>query len=486
MALDQQRNWDVSMAENLERVLQISHATRTSQPRDTSTTIATTSSPSLCAAEWTTPPIYLPDEILLAILTHVAFSSHRRVAQTTLASCTLLSHQWFRAATPLLYAHPHLYGHNFAPFAAAICPSINLHVRPSPLAELVKTLNMASMVHQINRTATARLLGRTKGNLEEFVAPQASFAINCLPALGKCRKLRVLDLSLVSESPPLPDLFKTLARLDDLRTLRLPRSAGFGAHHKASALVEIWPPQLAHLSLSGGIDAHFLHGVVAFPQTLRSLTIEHCPLAKGYALVHLLRTAVRPLQNLESLKIRHMPRLSSRALDDVLFLLPQLKELSVSVDYITPAMFDEGHFNHLIDSPPIVGIQNLRPGCSASDDAPLMSLQQHALETLELTSSGNTGLEDKISPIDILIAIDEGSLPRLRCVRTARSLRWQSGGVVQEAEALGDVLREKGRNEWAEEAGVRGEVCGMEVEGGVLGEEERPWEVGRGWSVVDG
>ncbi|KAK0267152.1 hypothetical protein LTR35_016539 [Friedmanniomyces endolithicus] len=454
MALDQQRNWDISMAENLHHVLH-----RHNQPSPTRDDNATTN-PTTTPPPWTSPPPYLPTEILLQILSHISALLPRTLAQTTLASCALLSHQWHAATLPLLYAHPRLYGQNFDPFVRAICPSINLHVRPSPLAKLVKSLNMASMVHQVSRTSTARLLGRTKEGLEEFVAPQASFAINCLPALGKCGSLRTLDLSLVSESPPLSDLFRTLERLGDLRVLRLPRSAGFGVHHKATALV--WPPRLEELCLSGGIDAHFLHGVVAFPGTLRGLTIEHCPLAKGFALVHLLRTAVRPLRGLESLKIRHMPRLSSRALDDVLFLLPQLKTLSVSVDYITPAIFDEGHYSHLAKEPLNTFVHT--PSAFLDDEEVEAggppSLQHHALHTLELTSSGNTGIEDKISPIDLLIAMDEGCLPNLRRVRVAKSLHWHNNVLGVDTEALGDALREKweekkeGVKRDEEEAGV--------------------------------
>ncbi|KAK0902177.1 hypothetical protein LTR02_008254 [Friedmanniomyces endolithicus] len=402
-----------------------------------------TTPPPTTAPPWTSPPPYLPTEILLQILSHISALLPRTLAQNTLASCALLSHQWHAATLPLLYAHPRLYGQNFDPFVRAICPSINLHVRPSPLAKLVKSLNMASMVHQVSRTSTARLLGRTKEGLEEFVAPQASFAINCLPALGKCGSLRTLDLSLVSESPPLSDLFRTLERLGELRVLRLPRSAGFGVHHKATALV--WPPRLEELCLSGGIDAHFLHGVVAFPETLRGLTIEHCPLAKGFALVHLLRTAVRPLRGLESLKIRYMPRLSSRALDDVLFLLPQLKTLSVSVDYITPAIFDEGHYSHLAKEPLNTFVHT--PSAFLEDEEAEAggppSLQHHALHTLELTSSGNTGIEDKISPIDLLIAMDEGCLPNLRRVRVAKSLHWHNNVLGVDTETLGDALKEK-------------------------------------------
>lgn len=439
MALDVQRNWDVAMAENLERLQEAAEErapdTKSIQTADTlpgekdrgveQNGVVSTGS-----------PVYLPDEIIVHILEYVL---PMREAQRTLASCCLLSHQWYDAAVPLLYQRPHLYGKNFDPFARTVCPSINLHVRKSPLSGLVKVLDLGSLVHQGSKSMTARLLGRTKEALEVFKAPQASFAINCLPALAKCHKLRSLDLSLVSESPHLPELFRTVAHLQGLRTFRLPRSSGFGAHDEAGDLP--WPPRLEELALSGGIDAHFLYGIVKFPETLRSISIEHCPLAKGHAVTRLLVTSIRPLARLESLKISNMPRLSFNALDGVIALLPQLKRLSVSVDYITPAVFDDD-----VSDPPMS--PDIHPTCLPP------SLPHKNLHTLELTNSGNPNEEDKITPIDILIAIDNGALPALRVVRIARSLHWQGNPIVEEAEALAGTLQEASKQDWENRQGV--------------------------------
>jgi hypothetical protein len=282
----------------------------------------------------------------------------------------------------------------------------------------------------------------------------------------------VLDLTLVSESPPLLDLFKTTAGLQELRTLRLPRSSGFGVSHKASAFASMtWPPQLEDLCLSGGIDAHFLHGIVAFPKTLRRLTIEHCPNAKGFAVIHLLRTAVRQLDALEELKIAHMPRLSSIALDGVLHILPQLKKLSVSADYVTPAMFDDRPF-----------ISNAYTGSHDVDDEQHVAVRsdgillQHNLQTLELTYSGaSNGVEDKITAIDIMIAIDDGSIPKLRQVRVDQALQWQSAGMREEVESLTDVLQEGARRDWEAREGMFEHVK--------IGEDESK-EVWKKWSGV--
>ena len=444
------------MAENLERTTQsrseekalhIENRTRSEEAKETESM-----ADKFDTSEWKNGPLHLPDEIIVPILEYVW---HHSTAEQTLASCCLLSRQWYNVAVPLLYGHPLLYGNNFDLFVRAICPSKNAHVIPTPLSSLVKILDMSRLVHQGSRSTTARLLGRTKGNLEGFIAPQASFSTHCFPALSKCQRLHLLDLSLVSESPPLPELFKTVSNLTSLQTLRLPRSSGFGVHHTPSSFS--WPPNLQHLSLSGGIDAHFLHGIVAFPSTLRSLTIEHCPNAKGYAVTHLLRTAIQPLAELESLKIAHMPRLGSRALDDVLFLLPQISRLSVSVDYITPALFDESHFQHIpaanihvfgssnANVLPITVEDELIP----DDELPTDSFSHSNLRTLELTNSGSpSGVEDKVTPIDIMIAIDEGALLKLRQVRVARSLLWESSSTREDVDALTEALQEGSKRDW--------------------------------------
>jgi hypothetical protein len=441
MALDQQGNWEIQMADNLAKVKLDFHKSKGNNVEQESETSQEASNDQE-GTSWTGEPIYLPDEVVHQILEYLARGHD---AQRSLAAVCLLSRQWYSAGISYLYRYPDLYGNNFDAFFLAICPSKNLHIRYSRLTKLVKVLDMSRLVHQGSRSTTARMLGRTKDTLEEFRAPQASFASNCFPALSKCHSLLSLDLSLVSESPPLPLLFQTISHLNSLRILRLPRSSGFGVHHNGAAIQ--WPPNLEELSLSGGIDAHFLHGVVSFPQTLRSIVIEHCPLAKGYAVTHLLRNAVRPLENLEYVKIAYMPRLSAHALDDILFLLPQIKKLCISVDYITPAMFDEGHFSHFQD-PLVAGVENAE---LPSFGQPL---KHEHLHTLELTSSGHPNAEDKISPIDIMIAIDECTLPRLRVVRASRLLQWHSNTTSPDAEALSEVLQEGSRKDWEEREGV--------------------------------
>jgi len=126
----------------------------------------------------TTPPpqqtaVQLPPEIIIHILSYIP---RRPSTQSTFYSCCLLSRQWYAAAVHRLYHTPYIRGKNFKQFVTTICPSVNAHVRKSDLAELMRRLDMGNLVHDGSKSLTARLLGRVKPMLEEFVAPQASFA----------------------------------------------------------------------------------------------------------------------------------------------------------------------------------------------------------------------------------------------------------------------------------------------------------------------
>ncbi|KAH0345796.1 hypothetical protein KCU83_g7665, partial [Aureobasidium melanogenum] len=429
MALDQQRNWTISMAESLQAVKDKSAAANPQPPSPSSEFPIRDDDPKSHNYH-ATEPAYLPDELVLEILEYVAVAPE---AQKSLYTCCLLSRQWHRAALPYLYAYPKIYGKNYDPFYRTMCPSINLRIKESPLASLVKVLNLGMLVHHSSRSVTARVLRRTEASLEEFVAPQASFAINSYAALSKSHNLRSLDLSLVSEAQPLDMLFKSLRSLHHLERLRFPRSSGFGANAVDPDSI-IWPQALKDLHISGGIDANFLYGIVHFPPALERLTIEHCPQAKSHAIRQLLSTLSRAHLPLKALSLSHLPRLGISSLDPVLGLFPDLEELSVSVDYITPAIFNpdfqEWH----------------------SHDAP--NFTDHKLRMLTFTNSGNPGVDDKFSPIDVLLTLDEGSFPNLRQVKIAKSLGWDRGETRDETEALIDRLVELGTRDYENKTGV--------------------------------
>ena len=123
----------------------------------------------------------LPLEVCLAIAVCVA-RSHPR-PQPTLHALCLVSRLWYDAAIRDLYRAPVLAGRNFQLFVRTVCPSINLHIRRSPTAPLVKVLDLSKLVHEGSNSVTGRLLGRVKETLEAFIAPQTSFSCVLSPLL---------------------------------------------------------------------------------------------------------------------------------------------------------------------------------------------------------------------------------------------------------------------------------------------------------------
>ena len=119
------------------------------------------------------PAPILPAELLFNILSHL---SRQPKIQPSLYSFCLVSRSWYAAGVYDLYRAPTLAGSRYLLFVRTVCPSINLHVRKNGLAALVRKLDMSRVVHEGSKSITGRLLGRVKGGLEEFVAPQTSFA----------------------------------------------------------------------------------------------------------------------------------------------------------------------------------------------------------------------------------------------------------------------------------------------------------------------
>lgn len=111
----------------------------------------------------------LPLEVLELIFSH-------DLDQASLHACAIVSRLWYSASIAKLYYSPVITGKNYDAFIRSVCPSINAHIRHNGLAELVRTLDMSRLVHNGSKSLTARLLGRLKGGLEVFIAPQASFA----------------------------------------------------------------------------------------------------------------------------------------------------------------------------------------------------------------------------------------------------------------------------------------------------------------------
>ena len=414
MALDALRNWTVAMEENL---LSLRPPRRRKSSEDSIPTITSATTATAPASRNRGPPVHLPTELILLILDYVP---RKPSSQRTLWSLCLLNRQWYSTCIARLYEHPLLEGANYDAFVRTICPSINAHVRRSPLADLVHFLDLGKLVHQGSKSVTARLLGRTKANLEFFRAPQASFAVNCCAALSKCTKLRTLDLSLVSESPTFHSLSHVLRSLPSLESFAFPRSSLHASDDFAAQEFQ-WPPKLRQLIVTGGIGDWFMFGMArnreSLPPSLEELVLEHCPHITVHSFMALLGALA---QQLTRLSVSNMPALNPSSLDGLLAQCPKLTHLSVSLDYIS------------------MGFTVLEQLLKKNPDMPI----PHPLRYLELTTSGHPRIdEDMLRPMDIEMGIEEGLLSQLRIVRVDSSLQWAVGELQEEATELEQMMQ---------------------------------------------
>lgn len=400
MALDAQSNWNVEMAQPLKIPLRLSKQETQKVPPILP---AQTISPSPNNVE-----VLLPPEIISQIL---SFIPRRENTQSTFWACCLVSRAWYSASISLLYNRPYLNGGNFAEFVRTVCPSKNAHIRQSTLAVLVRKLDMGELVHNASRSLTARLLGRLKGNIEEFVAPQASFAINSFAALGKCIKLRYLDLSLISASISHKLLFQTLKHLQELETLFFPRSSSPDEEYAADTYT--WPQKLKALHLAGGISQNFLqYQLVNAPPSVERLSLQHCNHIMPGQLDFILK---RVGPQLQQLTIRHpMKQLYPGSLDEVLGHCSSLTALRISADFITDALF-----------------YRLAPGFT------------HPLRILDIECSPTAGADIGISAEAIYEVVDAGNFPDLRSVRVSARLAWDATANTRlDAKDLRELIEE--------------------------------------------
>ncbi|ORY19764.1 hypothetical protein BCR34DRAFT_471210 [Clohesyomyces aquaticus] len=369
--------------------------------------------------------MHLPDEILLEILEYLPQGAE---SQSTLASFCLVSRRWYDVAIRRLYDAPYLQGRAYDLFVRTICPSINAHIRKSELAGLVKVLDLAHIVHQGNKAITARLLGRTKGSLEVFIAPQASFAINCWAALSKCTKLQVLNLSLVSECIAYQALTQTVRQLPELTEIYLPRcSNNYDSGWGLSMNIK-WPPKLRHLQLAGHVHGKFLSDInrqaSSFPPTMTSLSISHCPRISTLDVHTLLRNLSA---NLTHVELRDLPYVKQGRLNGVLEWVPSLKSLTIAMDYI------DVNFGAL-------------PAPWSTD----MWEQSKPLETLTLVTSGTRDIDVQagFTPVDLFELMDQRFLGRLRYINVAKSTGWQRSEDGAEVDALELLLGQLDEENW--------------------------------------
>lgn len=374
----------------------------------------------------------LPPEVLENVFSQVSPS-----LQSTFHACTLVSRTWYPTAIQYLYNSPVINGKNFDLFIRAVCPSVNAHIRHNGLAELVRNLNMSRLVHNGSKSLTARLLGRVKGRVEIFVAPQASFAVNSLAALSKCICLHHLDLSLVSEAIPMADLFHSIAALPNLRILHIPRASAQDLKPRSIGIG--WPSKLRKLYISGGLNGNSVLFQLMLSNAqpcLTHLSMEHCP--------HIDRSCIMTVLGVHGTHLRYlrigapMRLLHEGSLNEMVDHLPNLVHLGISVDYIDSNFLD-------------AEITAARVGLGA--------LQELDLDTLDAFKPDD---ELMMLPDAIWLAIADRKLPSLRKLRIHRKLGWMDSLYSKDSvKDIDDLLKA-----FAREGGLGASV--NETEAGVI------------------
>ncbi|KAH6665475.1 hypothetical protein B0J14DRAFT_606195 [Halenospora varia] len=400
MALDLQSNWNVEMSQPFKIPPQ-----QQKKPNGIESLPSPSPSPELLKPP--TRELQLPSEIVSQILSFIPL---RPRSQYTFWSCALVCRTWYGCAIPLLYVHPHLDGSNFSTFIRTICPSKNAHIRQTPLSVFVKRLDMSELVHNSSRSLTARILGRLKGNIEGFVAPQASFGINSFAALSKCTRLRVLDLSLISASISNRLLFQTLKSMTELETLFFPRSSSLD-EAKTNQEPYTWPPKLKALHLAGGINDHFLlEHLINVPKTLSKFSIQHCSQVHASPLLDALQIIGPQIQHLT---IRPpMSQLAPGSLDDLFRYCNSLTALRISADYITESLFCHSQTFY------------------------------STLRILDIEASPMLDVAEAVGPDMIHSLLCKDVLQSLRVVRVSSRLGWTRPREARIVESMEDILED--------------------------------------------
>lgn len=115
----------------------------------------------------------LPPELLIQIISEI---SNEESSQSSLHACTLVSRRWYSSAIMFLYEAPDLNNGNIQKFLHVICPSSSSDRRNDGLSQMIKRLDLSTVMDELSKSAMARLLGRVKHNLELLIAPPKSFA----------------------------------------------------------------------------------------------------------------------------------------------------------------------------------------------------------------------------------------------------------------------------------------------------------------------
>jgi hypothetical protein len=188
-----------------------------------------------------------------------------------------------------------------------------------------------------------------------------------------------------------------------------------------------WPLQLRHLTLSGSVHGELIRDMVdqpeLFPRTIRSLAISHCPKVKANEVRPILQSLADMLTHVQ---LVGLPQVDHGRMDGVLQWLPRLKNLTISIDYIS------------------MNFGDMPEGFNAN-----MWQASRPLEALTLLTSGQRDADPNVAfaAVDLFTLIDDRFLGRMRFISIAQSTGWASEDGA-EVEALEMLLCEVDRENW--------------------------------------
>lgn len=312
---------------------------------------------------------------------------------------------WYSGAVRHLYFRPQLDCKNYYSFVESMS-------KKSSMAHWVRELDLSNIMQSGKNSYTSRLLNKCRHRLEVFIAPQTSFGYAPLVSIKQCKRLRVLDLSLVSEKVDLRQLFQAIENARLLERLEFPRSSMLCENFEDIQ----WPRKLRHLGLAGGINDDFIRNLQV-PNTITHLSLSYCPTVGEDSLYHLF---AKLGAHLRSLSVAYpMPALHEKSLDRILGLCPNLQTLKASIDYISRDLFCYSKMGY--------------PG-------------NHPLKNLYLDSSGSLGQGTKMGADDIALAALENKVPQLKRVRVTRKLGWNP--TSEDVCDLASVLEDRDGGVW--------------------------------------
>lgn len=136
------------------------------------------------------------------------------------------------------------------------------------------------------------------------------------------------------------DLLRSTSTLSKLESLHLPRSS---AHDSSrDVLIYSWPSKLRELHISGGLHDESALGLSTLPRSLSYLSIGNCPHLSMLFISPLLKQIGSQLQYLEIVAPLPGLGLGHGLLTNITDLVPNLRHLKISLDFVGPLFFTAG------------------------------------------------------------------------------------------------------------------------------------------------